>query len=148
MKSTCILIWSCQFYHLLEGYDIIFEIPKQVVWIYLTHLIVKYVFFSSGKHTPPSYKMSWKLVLKFLGKVLQLETSDFKIKQVKEEKTMWMLNIIFLRPSERRSVFISHASILINTSNQRRMQQICLGNSFGKLQTCFLYLPPPHYDSW
>lgn len=114
---------------------------------FVWHICLLNRFLSSEKHATPSYKMSWNLVLKFLDKVLQLEGSDFKIRRMKKEKTMWMLTIIFLRMSERKSVFISHVLILINTSDQRRMQQICLDNSFGKLQTRFLYLPPPHCDS-
>lgn len=109
---------------------------------FVWHICLLNRFLSSGKHAPPSYKMSWSLVLKFLDKVLQLEGSGFKIRRVKKEKTMWMLIIIFLRMSERKSVFISHVLILINTSDQRRMQQICLDNSFANYRHVFSIYHP------
>ena len=48
--------------------DIIFEIPKQMVWVYLTHLIVKNRLLSSGKHDPcPTLQSKMKISDKVLG---------------------------------------------------------------------------------
>jgi hypothetical protein len=48
--------------------DIIFEIPKQMAWIYLTHLMVKNRFLCSGKHDPcPTLQNKMKISDKVLG---------------------------------------------------------------------------------